>query len=1755
MSATISPKTITITNNTVSPTYDGVTTYAGLISPNAFTLSTPLVGLDNISGVTQAFTVSSSPVSGSGVAQAGTFVATPSNAILSIGTAGNYSFSYTASTNTVAKANLAITETPSTSGNTYNGNAYTGTYTTTFLGNDASHVTITGVATGTDAATYTSNLAVTGSPLNNYNTPVITNANLVIDPKPITISGITANGKTYDGTNSATLNIPTTASLGFVDRDHVIINTTGTSDNVNAGTQSVSLVQSYSGTTSNYIITDQKAKPTAVISARPITVTADNQTKVYGDNNPTLTYTVASDAGSGSSTSRGLASGDSLSTIFTGGLTTTATPSTSVSNVSITQGTLSANSNYSIAVFNNGTLSITARPITVTADNQTKVYGDNNPTLTYKITNGNLVNSDTLSGSITTSADQKTSVTLSPVSITQGTLAASSNYNLTFINGALSITQRPITVTADNQTKVYGDNNPTLTYTVASDAGSGSSTSRGLVNGDSLSGSLTTAATPSTGVSNVNITQGSLTGNPNYVIKTFNDGTLTITARPITISANDSSTTYGTSLTLGRSAYSVTSGSLATVNSDAISSVTLQYDSSATVPATVNAGTYNSSIIASAAVGSGGFNSTNYNITYAAGKLTVNKANLTITANDQSTTYGTALTLGTTAISSSGLVNSDTVTSATLLYNSSATVAGTTAAGTYSIVPSSASGTGLSNYNISYTNGSLVIAKANLTATGTQVYNGTTTFTPSNLTITGVNGQTFTATGTATLGNSGNVQTNQPLSAISLTLTGVSGASTSNYNTLTTAQTSVSVTPKTVSLSANKTYDGSPDLTGYVTVVTGIAGETLNYTGATANSKDVITATYINAIKLTNGTGLASNYQLPSIIGANSSNSVAISTKAVTVSGITASDKVYDGSTIAIINTSGSVAGLIVGDVISVRTTGVFSDANVGINKTVNLTTTITGSDSTNYNFTIQPTTTATITPAPLQVIAGNSAKFTNQTADPVGYNGAIYVGLVGADTSSVLTGTLKLTRSDPTNNAAGTYTLTPSGFGTINGNYAISYQNGTFTIVPQNTLLVSVTNQTINYSSNPNYTSLTAQYLTSDNTIVTLPNVSVSGNIVSVSDNSGNGANFNITPDKVTYSSSRNFNVGGYNLSAISPVITGSLFSSMVITGTLQINTKVIDPNSLITNVAKVYDGNTSITQANATITINPTAIATGDKLSVNGSGYFTDNTNVGTSKPISLNINLSGTDSKDYALSATSITSSVGTITQLASVTYTGTIGGNWSNPLNWTGLNQTSTGAIPTLSNVAQVIIPAATSVVYDSVHLTSLVPTSTIVDNGNLTISAPNNLVFNNIVSGNGSLSLTGPGPVTLTANNSYTGGTNINSATLIIANANAIGTGAVTSSSGTLEVEFEIVLPSLTVNGPVTLASDINTTGAQIYNGAVILDTGYAVSGTVTPMIISTVNGDITFGSTLAAGNNALSTMQSLTIRAGGTGKVTFDGAVGSLLTTNSDTYANYKLNPEAASLYNLDVTGTEILINANITTFSSQAYRGPVLIGDNGTNGPTRIILSEYTASPTVTFYSTIDDSVEYQHNLIVKAVSIPGTNGSDVIFDGAIGSKTPLKSLLVAIGAQDLGTGSKYGDITKYLDGITLKGNVTTYGEQDYYVDSAAGITVVPGTTFTSLNGDGINFNYNAVPKGGGAPPKGIIIDNKAPIIQSATYEVTDLERFFDKVSTETSGTLENNVVNSDTAGRGSIDVIFCGQDENGNVDLRCRVNKINEI
>ena len=66
-------------------------------------------------------------------------------------------------------------------------------------------------------------------------------------------------------------------------------------------------------------------------------------------------------------------------------------------------------------------LTISAKPITVTADTQSKVYGDADPTLTSQITAGSLVAGDSLRGSLTRVAGED----VGSYPIQQGTVAAS----------------------------------------------------------------------------------------------------------------------------------------------------------------------------------------------------------------------------------------------------------------------------------------------------------------------------------------------------------------------------------------------------------------------------------------------------------------------------------------------------------------------------------------------------------------------------------------------------------------------------------------------------------------------------------------------------------------------------------------------------------------------------------------------------------------------------------------------------------------------------------------------------------------------------------------------------------------------------------------------------------------------------------------------------------------------------------------------------------------------------------------------------------------------------------------------------------------------------------------------------------------------------------------------------------------------------------------------------------------------------------
>lgn len=120
--------------------------------------------------------------------------------------------------------------------------------------------------------------------------PVVSKT-LTVTAKPLTISGVTASNKVYDGTTSATL---TGGTLnGIVGTDAVTINAgSGLFADKNAGVSKAVIVSGYALTGSgaaNYTLSGQPSGITADITPAPLTITAEDKTKAYGEPNPAFT--------------------------------------------------------------------------------------------------------------------------------------------------------------------------------------------------------------------------------------------------------------------------------------------------------------------------------------------------------------------------------------------------------------------------------------------------------------------------------------------------------------------------------------------------------------------------------------------------------------------------------------------------------------------------------------------------------------------------------------------------------------------------------------------------------------------------------------------------------------------------------------------------------------------------------------------------------------------------------------------------------------------------------------------------------------------------------------------------------------------------------------------------------------------------------------------------------------------------------------------------------------------------------------------------------------------------------------------------------------------------------------------------------------------------------------------------------------------------------------------------------------------------
>ena len=115
-------------------------------------------------------------------------------------------------------------------------------------------------------------------------------------------------------------------------------------------------------------------------------------------------------------------------------------------------------STYTASTSSAVSVDVTPAPLTITANNQTKAYGAAMPALTASYSG--LVNGDTPANlsaqpTLTTTATAGSHVSGSPYTITASG-AADPNYTISYIVGALTVTPAPLTITANNQSMVYG---------------------------------------------------------------------------------------------------------------------------------------------------------------------------------------------------------------------------------------------------------------------------------------------------------------------------------------------------------------------------------------------------------------------------------------------------------------------------------------------------------------------------------------------------------------------------------------------------------------------------------------------------------------------------------------------------------------------------------------------------------------------------------------------------------------------------------------------------------------------------------------------------------------------------------------------------------------------------------------------------------------------------------------------------------------------------------------------------------------------------------------------------------------------------------------------------------------------------------------------------------------------------------------------------------------------------------------------------
>ena len=852
--------------------------------------------------------------------------------------------------------------------------------------------TFTGTATakGTDAGSYA--MGLTPEQFENTNPNfenvmfIVTDGKLTITPRSVKLTSAT-DEKVYDGQPLTRPDVTVTGD-GFVAGEVSDIRATGTVTNVSDGEQPNTIVYTTSAgfKPGNYSIEKDEGTLTItpVTDKVTVTVTGSNDSVGYDGNEHSVTgYTTAID--------------NQLYTVsdftFTGEAIAKGTDADSY-QMGLNKSQF-ANSSANFAnvefVVNDGALTVTPRPVTITAKSASFTYDGQSHTLPEAEITG-LVGNDAITVTVVGEIRYPTATpVVNEVKGYEFTTGKASNYSVTTADGELTMswpTAQKVVVTANSATKTY-DGTPLTDggYTVEFGGQTyhlAAGQSQELANGDVLTvqieGSVTDVELSPTAnkIVSVSIMNGTTDVHHIYNVQKEN-GELQVKPMPLTVTAGSDSKVYdGTALT--KNSYTSTDPAAG----DTLASVTV-------TGSQTNAGSSDNVARAAKLVRGDRDVTANYAIEYLPGTLTVtpvtDKVTVTITGYTDTVTYNGAeqyVTGYETAISN------PLYTAADFAFSGTASVTGTDA-GTYAMGLTATQFENIShnftNVEFTVTDGWLKIDPMALTITAgsdSKVYDGTALTKNSYTSTDPAEGDTLasvTVTGSQTdVGSSDNVASDAKLMRGDREVT-------ANY-AITYEKGTLAVTPLTDKVTVTITGNtGTVTYNGAEQSVTGYKVESISnplYTAAdfafsgTASVTGTDAGTYMMGLTAAQFRNQSANFANVEFVVTD--GSLQINPRSVKLTSAT-DEKVYDGQPL----TNGAVTvsgdGFAEGEGAAYNVTG--SQTNAGSSDNTFTYTLNPGTKAKNYTVETEPGK-LTVTPVTAEVtvtITGNKSTVT--------YNGA----------------------------------------------------------------------------------------------------------------------------------------------------------------------------------------------------------------------------------------------------------------------------------------------------------------------------------------------------------------------------------------------------------------------------------------------------------------------------------------------------------------------------------------------------------------------------------------------------------------------------------------------------------------------------------------------------------------------------------------------------------------------------------------------